>query len=69
MENLDIIVTVFGMIYGLLLILVTFVRNKVTEAIRIDALFIPQPTDATRPLNLIAGLLFAGYSIYSLLAG
>ena len=69
MENMDTIVTVIGIIYGLFLILVTFVSNKVTESLRIDALFIPHPTDATRPLNLIAGLLFAGYSIYLLLAG
>ena len=69
MDNLDNIVTVIGIIYGLLLILATFVRNKVTESIRIDALLMPQPTDNTRPLNLVVGLLFAGYSIYSLMAG
>lgn len=69
MKNLDTIVTVGGIIYGCVLILATFVRHKVTEAMRIDALFIPQPTDSTRPLNLVIGLLVAGYSIYTLSAG
>ena len=36
---------------------------------RIDALFIPQYSDNTRPLNLVVGALFAGYGIYSLLTG
>lgn len=69
MENMDTVVTVIGIIYGILLILAAFVRNKVTEAFRIDALFMPKPSEATRPLNLIAGILVAGYSIYSLLKG
>jgi hypothetical protein len=68
-KNLDTIVNVVGIIYGITLILATFVRNKVTESLRIDALFIPQATDDTRPLNLVVGLLVAGYGIYSLLAG
>lgn len=68
MNNMDIVVTVVGIIYGITLILATFVRNKVTESMRVDALFIPQPTESTRPVNLIAGLLIAGYGIYSLLA-
>ncbi len=67
MKNLDTIVTVVGIIYGISLILATFVRNKITESIRVDALFMPQPTDNTRPLNLVVGLLVAGYGIYSLL--
>jgi len=66
---LDSILTYVGIIYGAMLVLATFVSNKVTEAFRIDALFMPNPSEATRPLNLVAGLLFAGYSIYSLLAG
>ncbi|MDO8446517.1 MAG: hypothetical protein Q7T53_10530 [Deltaproteobacteria bacterium] len=66
---LDSILTYVGIIYGILLVLATFVHNKVTEAFRIDALFMPNPSESTRPLNLVAGLLVAGYSIYSLLAG
>ena len=64
---MDTIVNVIGIIYGLILILAAFVRNKALEAMRVDALFIPHPTDGTRPVNLIVGLLVAGYGIYSLL--
>ena len=67
MNNLDIIVNAMGISYGIILILAALVRAPVIEAMRIDALFIPQPTESTRPINLIAGLLFAGYGIYSFL--
>lgn len=67
MKNLDMIVTVIGIIYGLLLIFTAFVRTKFTEAFRIDVLFMPDPSEKTRPLNLVVGILVAGYSIYSLL--
>lgn len=67
MKNMDSIVLVVGIIYGLVLILTTFVRNRLTESMRVDALFMPHPTDSTRPLNLVVGLLVAGYGIYSLL--
>lgn len=67
MKNLDTIITVIGISYGVLLILTAFVRTKFTEAFRIDALFIPNPSETTRLLNLVAGILVAGYSIYSLL--
>ncbi len=69
MQNINTVVTVVGIIYGLVLILVTFVRIKFIESMRIDALVIPQPTESTRPVNLVAGLLIAGYGIYSLLGG
>lgn len=69
MKNLDMIITVVGIIYGILLIAVAFIRSKVTESIRIDALFVSKPSEATRPLNLAAGLFAAGYGIYSLLTG
>jgi hypothetical protein len=64
---MDIIVNVIGIIYGLILILAAFVRNKVLESLRVDALFIPHHTESTRPVNLIVGLLVAGYATYSLL--
>lgn len=67
MQNINTVVTVVGIIYGLVLILITFVRIRFIESMRIDALVIPHPTDSTRPVNLIAGLLIAGYGIYSLL--
>ena len=69
MKNLDTIVTIIGIIYGALLILTAFVRTKFTEAFRLDVMFMPNPSEATRPLNLVVGILVAGYSIYSLLKG
>lgn len=69
MKNLDTTITVIGIIYGLILIGTYFVPSKATEAFRIDALIMPEPSEATRLLNLFAGLLFAGYNIYSLLGG
>lgn len=67
MQNMNTVVTVVGIIYGCVLILAAFVRNQIIEAMRIDALVIPQPTESTRPINLVVGLLIAGYGIYSLL--
>src|SRR3989344_4089802 len=67
-NNLDTIVNAIGIAYGILLVLSVFVRNRVTESMRIDALFIKQSTENTRPLNLVVGLLVAGYGIYSLSA-
>jgi hypothetical protein len=69
MQNINTVVTVVGIIYGLVLILITFARIKFIEAMRIDALVIPHPTDSTRPVNLIAGLLISGYGAYSLFGG
>ena len=68
MNNPDTLVNVIGVLYGAILILATFVRSRFTEAMRIDALFIKECTERTRPLNLLAGLLIAGYAIYSLLS-
>lgn len=65
---MDTIINAIGIIYGLLLVLVAFVPNKVTEPLRVDALFIPQFSESTRPLNLVVGLLVAGYASYSLYA-
>lgn len=68
MVNLDTIVTAIGIIYGGMLILAAFYRSRITEAFRIDALLLSKPSESTRPLNLVAGLLAAGYSIYLLIA-
>ena len=46
----------------------TFVRHPLTEAMRIDALFIPQANERTRPLNLLMGVAIAGYGAWSLLS-
>jgi len=63
---MDQIVNLGAVIYGLVLVLGMFVRTPVTEALRIDALFIPQAGDSSRPLNLLLGLLIAGYGTWSL---
>lgn len=67
MNNPDAIVNVMGIAYGLVLILSAFVRSSITEAMRVDALFLKQASEQTRPLNLIFGILVAGYGIYSLI--
>ena len=64
---MDLIVTVGGIVYGVMLVSVMFVRNRVTESLRIDALMVPKPTEATRMLNPVIGLLLIGYDVYSLL--
>lgn len=66
MHSPDIVINSIGMAYGVLLVLAAFVRGSFIEAMRIDALFIKDCTERTRPLNLIAGLLIAGYAGYSL---
>ncbi len=63
---MDQIIHYGGILYGLLLIVGTFVRTPVTEALRIDALFIPQAGEKSRPLNFFLGLLIAGYGAWSL---
>lgn len=67
MSTFEMVLTYGGMAYGVMLIYTAFVKNRVTEAFRIDTLFIPGATDRTRPLNLIFGLLVIGYNIYALL--
>lgn len=67
MNHPDAWINVLGCLYGLLLISATFVRSRLTEAMRIDALFIPRFSERTRPLNLLVGLMVAGYAAYSLL--
>ena len=63
---MDTAVNAGAIAYGLLLVLGTFVRTTLTEALRIDALFIPQAGEKTRPLNLVLGLLIAGYGAWSM---
>jgi hypothetical protein len=58
-----------AVVYGLVLVLSSFVRTPVTEALRIDALFMPQANEKTRPLNLVFGALIAGYGAWSLWRG
>lgn len=63
---MDTIVNTIGIIYGLTLIFGFFVRIRALESMRVDALFMPQATESSRPVNLVVGLLVAGYGIYSL---
>ncbi|MBM3386624.1 MAG: hypothetical protein FJY36_03010 [Betaproteobacteria bacterium] len=65
---MDQMIHVGAIAYGALLMLGLFVRTPLTEALRIDAMFIPQAGDASRPLNLLLGLLIAGYGAWSLWA-
>lgn len=52
--------------YGLLLVASVFVRTRLTEALRIDTLFMPGTGEKTRFLNLVFGALIAGYGAWSL---
>jgi hypothetical protein len=63
---MDTVVNAGAIVYGALLTLGSFVRTPVTEALRIDSLFIPQAGEKTRPLNLVLGLAIAGYGAWSL---
>ena len=63
---MDQMIHVGAIAYGVLLMLGLFVRTPVTEALRIDAMFIPQAGDASRPLNGLLGLLIARYGAWSL---
>lgn len=65
---MDILVNAGAVAYGVTLVLATFVRHPLTEAMRIDALFIPQANERTRPLNLLMGVAIAGYGAWSLLS-
>ncbi len=62
----DFVLTLGGIVYGAALIWTMFVRNKVTEALRVDTLFIPNASERTRPLNLGLGVLTVGYFVYAL---
>ena len=63
---MDIAVNAGAVAYGLLLVVGTFIRTPLTEALRVDTLFIPQAGEKTRLLNLLLGLLIAGYGAWSL---
>jgi len=65
---MDTIINVIGVLYGVTLILAAFIRtSRILESMRVDGLVIPHPTESTRPVNLLLGLLVAGYALYSLL--
>jgi hypothetical protein len=64
---MDTIVNAGAVVYGLVLVLATFARHPLTEALRIDSLFIPQAGESSRPLNLVLGMAIAGYGAWSLM--
>jgi hypothetical protein len=63
----DLLIIAGGIIYGILLIIFTFVKTRFTESFIIDGLIMPNPSEKTRFINFIAGISIALYSIYSLL--
>ena len=63
---LDLIVIIGGIAYGAVLVSVVLFRNRFTEALRIDALIVPRPSDATRMINPVIGVLLIAYNAYSL---
>lgn len=67
MTSPNLLINVCGLLYGIVLIATAFIRTPLTEAMRIDALFIRECTEQTRPLNILAGMLVAGYAAWSLL--
>jgi len=68
MNHPDTFINLLGIAYGMLLIAATFVRSGLTEAMRIDALFVRDYSEKTRPANLLVGVLVAGYGVVSLLS-
>lgn len=67
MNQPDAFVNLLGILYGVVLVAAAFMQTKVTETMRIDALFVRDYSEKTRPLNLLAGVLIAGYGVWSLL--
>lgn len=63
----DWIISAGGIVYGVILISVVFVKSKITEPLRIDKLIFPNISEQTRLINLVAGICFTAYGIYSIL--
>lgn len=64
--SMSALVHVGAVVYGGALVASAFVRTPLTEALRVDALFMAQADERTRPLNLVLGLAIAGYGAWSL---
>ncbi|MBI1912242.1 MAG: hypothetical protein HYS21_09595 [Deltaproteobacteria bacterium] len=63
--SLDLVMTIGGVFYGIALIWTMFAKNRFTEALRVDTLFMPNAGDRTRVVNLIFGIIVLGYFIYA----
>ena len=67
MSTLNITLNIITLVYGTVLIFAAFKSNRITETFRLDTFFTPRPTETTRMINLPAGLLAIGYTIYTML--
>ena len=67
MSTLNITLNIITLVYGAVLIFAAFKSNRITETFRLDTFFTPRPTETTRMINLPAGLLAIGYTIYTML--
>ncbi len=67
MGALNSTLNIVTILYGIVLILAAFKSNRVTETFRLDTFFTPRPTQTTRMINLPAGLLAIGYTLYTML--
>lgn len=67
MSALSIALDIITLVYGIVLIFAAFKSNKFTDVFRLDTFFTPRPTENTRMINLPAGLLAIGYTIYTIL--
>ena len=62
----DLAISIGGIAYGLILVAATFSRSRPLEAMRIDALFMARPGEATRGLNLVCGAALIAYQLHTL---
>ena len=67
MTSMDLVLTIAGIAYGVLLIATYFINNKFLSAFRLDAIFMRNPSPSTRGINLVAGLALVGYNVYTLI--
>ncbi len=67
MGSQDLILTLAGIAYGVLLVAATFIDNKVIGAFRLDTMFMKTPPASARGINLVVGLLMIGYNVYTML--
>jgi len=67
LETIQFVFIIGGIIYGTILIAGMFVRTKFTELLRLDSVFMPRPSESTRIINLVFGILILGYNSYELL--
>lgn len=67
MGSQELVLTLAGIAYGVVLIAATFINNKVLGAFRLDTMFMRNPPAAAKGVNLVVGLAIIGYNIYTLI--